>query len=207
MAIKIIDHGDWNKAVRLDAMNFGPEVDISKYPGPGTLFTTRKSDGVEWYEYVQNPNTFKSGSLVVTCLAMEGTHFVQGVFLEWDRCFPAMHRVIEISGWVPEFDGQKPWDVYHGMLYDENTKKIRPNTERVNMNPQFVSKMTLINSLTDDEALKWTDILAKLSPKSKLLWDSTNAIMAGTEHYTELFKLLSKELGKARATTLLSFEE
>lgn len=93
MTYSIIDHGLW----QIYTPDKLPELAPS-----GAMFARRVADGVDWYEFVRNPENWADGSVRAILLPTPVGDVTLTATRDEHRLFPGDGRVIEIIGVAPD---------------------------------------------------------------------------------------------------------
>lgn len=195
MSLYIIEHGDWKKATYTPSPIFDNQNYI-KHP-EGTVFTTRVSDGVDWYEYSRTPGRFLDGSVLMTSHILDNQWLIQGVYNDWTKTFPASMKLIEVLG----ITDPKPWDIYQHQIYDPITKTIAPS--KVPLVPLVVPKTELLARMTDAEVDAFDALLSSASSRAKLNWSVTTSLVQGTDQYNAFKTFLEQAIPEPRLSVLM----
>jgi hypothetical protein len=111
---QIVDHGKW--------VPYQPDQLPPEAP-PNTLFVRRESDGVDWYDYVRNPDSFTADGVKFTAYWQDAWNgFTVGAATrDPTRLFPSdmlVREIIDYRGDDPEVElGEK--------LYEPDTHRLR----------------------------------------------------------------------------------
>ena len=111
---QIIDHGKW--------LPYQPDQ-LPEYAPPNALFARRESDGVDWYDYVRDSNSFTADSVKFTAL-WQGPHngWVVGAAV---RDAAMLHPVNQLVREIIDYHGGDPQTELGSQLYDPDTHRLR----------------------------------------------------------------------------------
>lgn len=123
--MNIIDHGEWTP--------YRPE----KFPvgaPPNALFAVRRSDTVDWYDYVHSGKNFGADTVKFAAVIHDGIGYVVGpAVYDPTMLFPANHIVAEITDYTgsdPQADfGNKVYDPATGSFSDQLPPPPPPSTQ------------------------------------------------------------------------------
>jgi hypothetical protein len=106
----VIDHGKWQ--------SYQPATLPPGVPA-GAIFVRRESDGVDWYDYVNNGANFGAGTVKFTALWSEGyaSYMVKVAVYDETMLFPPNQLVREIT----DYAGSDPHADLANKLYDPAT--------------------------------------------------------------------------------------
>lgn len=112
---QIVDHGKW--------VLYQPDT-LPEYAPLGTLFARRESDGVDWYDYVRDENSFAADTVKFTVLWQDvhKGYTIAAATRDPHRLFPAGQLLREIIDYHGGSDLQAELGA---RLYDPDTNKLR----------------------------------------------------------------------------------
>jgi hypothetical protein len=111
---QIIDHGKW--------VSYQPDQLPPEAP-PNAMFCRRESDGVDWYDYVRDPESFTADGVKFTAVWQDiyNGFTVGAAVRDPARLFPAGQLVREII----DYRGGDPQTELGNRLYEPNTHRLR----------------------------------------------------------------------------------
>jgi hypothetical protein len=116
---QIVDHGKW--------VLYQPDK-LPEHAPPGALFVRRESDGVDWYEYIKDENSFAADTVKFTALWQDihNGFTISAATRDPARLFPAGQLVREII----DYHGSDDPQVELGeKLYNPDTHRLRDRPE------------------------------------------------------------------------------
>jgi hypothetical protein len=108
---QIVDHGKW--------VPYRPDK-LPEFAPPNTIFARRESDGVDWYDYVRDENSFTADSVKFTALRQDSGWVVGAAVRDANRLHPADQWVAEII----DYHGGDPQAELGNRLFDPDTRKL-----------------------------------------------------------------------------------
>ena len=123
---QIIDHGKW--------VPYKPDQLPPEAP-PNALFCRRESDGVDWYDYVNDDGNFSADGVKFTAFWQDAFNgFTVGAAVrDPTLLFPANMMVREII----DYRGGDPQVELGEKLYDPHTHRLHQRPELSMVNPEF----------------------------------------------------------------------
>lgn len=115
--MRIIDHGEW---IRYNPNKPHPHAPLN------TMYLKRKSDGMDWYQYVHPGRNFSKDSTKVTVGLQEDGWIGMAATKDPLALFPMDHRLLEV------FDnyGGDVQKRYGGKVYDPVAKEFNDRAVR-----------------------------------------------------------------------------
>ncbi|TXM68213.1 hypothetical protein FV229_08410 [Methylobacterium sp. WL120] len=162
------------------------------------MFCKRESDGIDWYAYSRNPETFKPGSVKITLYDVGSALLTQQVYFDASFVFPQNTRLVEVVG----FAGEKPHNEFQRKFFDLETMTFN---EAVPTPPQkIIAKADIWRRATDEEADTILYILSQQTTRKRRIFNDATYIDHTDSMFAEMLQALTAAFGEARAVELLA---
>lgn len=186
MNYTIKDHGDWARYVPDDGKTTW-------------MYCKRVEDGIDWYDYSDNPTTnFDPKGVKIALLPLNDSLLTTCVSLDQTLLFPQGCTVIEVLGW----EGEKPHNTFGNCTFDPETGEFTPLPPPVI--PTITQKADIWRRCTDAEAITLSQILANQSIRKQLLFNDCSYLDHTDPLFLELKQGMLSALSETRVAELLA---
>ncbi|MDV2988256.1 UNVERIFIED_CONTAM: hypothetical protein Q9R58_28605 [Methylobacteriaceae bacterium AG10] len=194
MNYTIINHGDWTPYTKEAVLS--PEG-FPLIPA-GTMFCRRENDGVDWYDYSRDAESFAAGSVLVACLKTDLGYITQAVYADPQIMFPQNCTLIEVQGW----EGEKPHNVFGMKVFDPVAGTFTDIPQPVQSVVTF--KKDIWVRATDDEADTIELVLSQQTTRKQRIFNEATYLDHADPFFAELRAGFVEVFGGERAGQLLA---
>jgi hypothetical protein len=160
------------------------------------MFYRRVGDGVDWYDYKNNPDNWTKGSVKMTIRETGGTFYTMTVTTDESMLSPPGTTILEVLG----YEGTDPKADFYHKIVDMETDTFTP----IPLPPAQTVKADIWRRCTEVEAEILEGLLDSLSAKKRRMFSDAQYLGHDDPFFDELYGAVSEALGPERAAVVLA---